>query len=396
MATPKPKKVLNKPNKVDDNSDLLCYCCGKYLDRKMFHKSTDPFNSVGYVTYCKNCVEKIARSYDPETQQYHDVTKRSLQDALERLDLPYLDRVWDASFKELNEDNGSTRRNMWGMYIKNIKMPQYKALRWRDSDLFKFGGQAPTAATDDAAKKRGRKTDEEKEAEFLFKKNKKAVIDFVGYDPYNGYPNPSDLPILYAKLLSFLDEETKNDGMKLNAVIQICKEFNQVEKLNHSIDELSSNPQSIINNATLIKNLHDASSKALSSATALAKDNGISVNYNNNKSKGASTLSGKMKKMHEIGLWDAKINTYDIGTSEGMLQVAMINEKARHAQIGYDESIAAEIKDIKVELVEQMTKERDAAVETARRLLLENKDLKEFLQQRGIIDAEARVVDSYE
>ena len=43
-----------------------------------------------------------------------------------------------------------------------------------------------------------------------------------------------------------------------------------------------------------------------------------------------------------------------------------------------------------------MTKERDAAVETARRLLLENKDLKEFLQQRGIIDAEARVVDSYE
>ena len=109
-----------------------------------------------------------------------------------------------------------------------------------------------------------------------------------------------DLPILYAKLLSFLDEETKNDGMKLNAVIQICKSFNQVEKINTSIDTLSSDPNKIINNAALIKNLQEAAAKALSSATTLAKDNGISVNYNNNKSKGAHTLSGKMKKMYEI------------------------------------------------------------------------------------------------
>ena len=198
---------------------------------------------------------------------------------------------------------------------------------------------------------------------------------------------------MYAQLLNFLDEETKNDGMKLNAVIQICKAFNQVEKLNTSIDTLSSDPKQIINNASLLKSLQEAAAKALSSATALAKDNGISVNYNNNKSKGAHTLSGKMKKMYDVGLREAKINTYDIGTCEGMKQVALINEEARHKQIGYDENIAQEIKDIKVDLVEQMTKERDEAVETARKLLLENKDLKDFLLEKGLVDENYEVIE---
>ena len=75
----------------------------------------------------------------------------------------------------------------------------------------------------------------------------------------------------------------------------------------------------------------------------------------------------------EIGLREAKINSFDIGTCEGMKQVAEISEAARHKQIGYDENIAQEVKDIKVELVEQMTKERDKAIEDVRKLLMENK-----------------------
>lgn len=56
---------------------------------------------------------------------------------------------------------------------------------------------------------------------------------------------------------------------------------------------------------------------------------------------------------------------------------------------GYDENIAHEIKDIKVELVESLTKERDAALESMRLLLVENNDLKKTLhdlkeKQHGI------------
>ena len=75
-----------------------------------------------------------------------------------------------------------------------------------------------------------------------------------------------------------------------------------------------------------------------------------------------------------------------------MQQVAEISEEARHKQIGYDDSIASEIKDIKVELVEKLTKERDKAVEEARLLLLENKDLKDFLKEKNLMTPEGKVV----
>lgn len=77
-----------------------------------------------------------------------------------------------------------------------------------------------------------------------------------------------------------------------------------------------------------------------------------------------------------------------------MQQVAEISEEARHKQIGYDDSIASEIKDIKVELVEKLTKERDKAVEEARLLLLENKDLKDYLKEKNLMTPEGKVVGS--
>ena len=117
------------------------------------------------------------------------------------------------------------------------------------------------------------------------------------------------------------------------------------------------------------------------------------MNFNNNKSKGANTLSGKIKKLTEIGLRDAKINAFDIGTCEGMRQVAEISEAARHKQIGYDENIAQEIKDIKIELVEKLSKERDKAIEDARKLLMENKDLKDYLRAKGLVDENYQIID---
>ena len=118
-----------------------------------------------------------------------------------------------------------------------------------------------------------------------------------------------------------------------------------------------------------------------------------SVNHNNNKSKGANTLSGKMKELRAIGLRSAEINAFDIGTCQGMMQVAEISERARHMQIGFDENIASEIKDIKVELVETMTKERDEAIERARRLLVENRDLKDYMVEKGLLNSNYEVIE---
>ena len=118
------------------------------------------------------------------------------------------------------------------------------------------------------------------------------------------------------------------------------------------------------------------------------------MNFNNSKSKGQNTLTGKMKELDLIGFRDAKINMYDIEYCRGMQQVAEISAKAQVDQIGFDENIIDEIQGIRRELVDNLQKERDKAVERARRLLVENKDLKDFLIDKGLIDEYGQVIES--
>lgn len=385
MGGPVKKKAMTTKEEAVTEK-FLCYCCGDTKPRSKFYTSTDPFNSVKLTCYCKECLERIARNYNSTTKQFGDVTKQSLMLACERADVPYLDKLWDASYNEVHDPSlKQPKTNVWAAYIKNVKMPQYNGMRWRDGDLFKEG--------------ESKNTEENFERNLTpevldeYKTNKKDIIRLIGYDPFANYPVEQDLPVLYAQLISFIDEETKNDGMKMNAVIQIVQAFNQIQKLNDAINELSADTQKLNANNGTIKQHADTISKLLSGANALAKDNGISLNYNNSKSKGQNTLTGKMKELDLIGFRDAKINMYDIDYCKGMQQVAEISAKAQIDQIGFDENIMSEINNIRRELVDDLQKQRDKAVERARVLLVENKDLKEFLREKGLIDEFGRVID---
>jgi histone H3/H4 len=293
-----------------------------------------------------------------------------------------------------NQESQLRRTTIWDAYIKNIGMVQYRGMRWQDSDIFDVYVEKAKGAAKIEVGKENRKTDVSTEdISEAYKVNKKDVIRLTGYDPFVNYPVEEDKPLLYAQVVSFIDEETKNDGMKMNAVIQIVKSFNQISKINDAIDELSSDTMKLNNNNGTIKQLADTVSKLLSGANALAKDNGISVNFNNSKSKGQNTLTGKMKELELIGFRDAKINMYDIDYCKGMQQVAEISAKAQVDQIGFDENAINELQNIRRELVDSLQKEKDKAVERARRLLVENKDLKEFLKDKGLIDEFGQVVD---
>ena len=383
---PVKKSMTTKEEAVSEK--FLCYCCGNEKVRSNFYMSTDPFNSVGIVPYCKDCLEKIARNYNNNYKEFGDVTKASLMDACERMDVPYLEKVWEASYHEVNDPNlKKPKTNIWAAYVTNVKLPQYKGLRWRDGDLFKDGAKIQNDSDDKIASTMTPEVLDE------YKTNKRDLIRLVGYDPFANYPVEQDLPVLYAQIISFIDEETKNDGMKMNAVIQIVQAFNQIQKLNDAINELLADTKKLNSNNGTIKQHSDTISKLLSGANALAKDNGISVNFNNSKSKGQNTLTGKMKELDLIGFRDAKINMYDIDYCKGMQQVAEISAKAQVDQIGFDENVMLEISNIRRELVDDLQKQRDKAVERARLLLVENKDLKDFLKDKGLIDEFGKVID---
>ena len=383
-----PKKSMATTEEVE-RKKFLCYCCGNEMARSKFYGSSDPFNSVGVTPYCKDCLEKIARNYNNNYKEFGDVTKASLMAACERADVPFIESLWESSVNEVN-GLGLTKpkTNAWAAYIKNVRsLKQYSGKRWRDGDLFKEGVSISNDTEDKTASTMTPEVLDE------YKTNKRDLIRLIGYDPFANYPVEQDLPVLYAQIISFIDEETKNDGMKMNAVIQIVQAFNQIQKLNDAINELLADTKKLNSNNGTIKQHSDTISKLLSGANALAKDNGISVNFNNSKSKGQNTLTGKMKELDLIGFRDAKINMYDIDYCKGMQQVAEISAKAQVDQIGFDENVMNEISNIRRELVDDLQKQRDKAVERARLLLVENKDLKDFLKDKGLIDEFGKVID---
>jgi hypothetical protein len=372
---------------AEDKEEYLCYCCGEKKKKTSFYTTTDPFNGVGVNPFCKLCIEKIARNYSDQRGQYGEVTKASLCDALERMDLPYIERLWEASYNEVHDPSlKQPKTNIWSAYITNVKLPQYRGMRWRDGDLFQDGGKVKVDTEDKIASTMTPEVLEE------CKTNQRDLIRLIGYDPFANYPVEQDLPVLYAQIISFIDEETKNDGMKMNAIIQIVQAFNQIQKLNDAINELLADTKKLNSNNGTIKQHSDTISKLLSGANALAKDNGISVNFNNSKSKGQNTLTGKMKELDLIGFRDAKINMYDIDYCEGMRQVAAISAKSQIDQIGFDENTMNTINNIRRELVDELQRKADKANERARLLLVENKDLKEFLQEKGLIDEFGKVI----
>lgn len=377
-----------------EKKEYLCPYCNTVKKESEFYFSSDPLVLTGRTSMCKNCAEKIARNWNDTTKEYGDCTRISIQNALERLDKPFIEKLYLSSLEELNDPHSlNPKRSLWASYIKNVtSLHQYKGQRWKDGDIFATAHAEMQTAPETVAQIKEMKlvSDEEKREIEI---NRRDVKRLIGYDPFANYPIEEDKQLLYSQLINFIDDETKNDAMKLNAVVQIVQAFNQIQKINDAINELSTDIRSLNTNNGIIKQHASTIASLLSGANALAKDNGISVNHNNSKSKGANTLTGKMKELDLIGFRAAKINMYDIDYCRGMQQVAEISAKAQVDQIGFDENVMNEIQNIRRELVDKLQKERDKAVEKARVLMVENKDLKDFLFEKGLLDENGQVID---
>ena len=202
MAKSAGRKTTTKKS-TESEMKYLCPYCNKEKKRSQFYVSTDPRNAIGITFMCKDCVKKIAFNWDEYRQEYGTPTKKSVMDALEYLDRPFLETLWTSSYNEwLNPDSKNKKKSIWDTYIKNVSMQQYNGMRWRDGDIFNtYVEDAKVVAGMETVK-----TESNQEINEEFEKNKRDVIRLLGYDPFE-----SEKPVilvndtLYASLDAIRD-----------------------------------------------------------------------------------------------------------------------------------------------------------------------------------------------
>lgn len=360
---------------------FTCNMCGKLKDASEFYKSTDPLCTTGVTRVCKVCAAKLAYSEDLKGNKKAP-DEQSVQLALRYLDKPFFQKLYDESILEAaNTMSGKPKNNTWTSYIKNISMPQYNTLTWKDGDCGSGSTLLPSIGS----------VDNSDEVKKMYKTNKRTVISALGYDPFESAAD-ADKPLMYGKLVGFLDESTQDDELKLGACVEIVHSLNQSEKINTVINALQKTPESIIKNSATIKALEATKKDIMKTTLDLARDNGISIKHSNRNTKGAHTLTGKLKMLKQSDLRSKEMNLFDINTAEGMKQVAELSFEAIMKQINPDENDFAEMVRTQAEMIKELQNRCDVAEEEARVYRRENNDLKEFLQEKHLINETGEVI----
>ena len=382
------KKQTSKSCQVEK---YLCPYCNTIKKAGDFYMSSDPMIMTGKTTMCKDCAEKIARNWNPRTKTYGDCTKASVQEALERLDKPFLENIWNSSYFEyINDKNPKQKSNIWSTYIKNItSLKQYNGMRWRDGDLFAtYKEEAIKQSKQDIGKElledqrpKNQEINEE------YEKNRIDVIRLLGYDPFE-HEQEEDKPLLYSQLIGYLDASGENDDMmRTSSAITIVRGFLQQAKLDDMIAKAMASPN-VSNKSGEIKTYLDSKQKVASTVSQLAEQSCLSLKHNKNQSKGENTWTGKIKKIKELNLREGEVNGFDIGTCKGMKQVMDLSNVSILKALSLDESEYSNIVAEQRKLVTQLTSERDNYKEISRILLRENLDLKDVLSENDLLPSE--------
>ena len=375
--------------KTSDEPKYLCHHCLKEKKKSDFYVSTDPNILTGVVALCKDCTRKIALNWDENRGEFGICTKKSVMSALEYIDKPFLNKVWDASYAEWANQEGQIRRTtIWDAYIKNIAMVQYRGMRWRDGDIFQtyVEDAKQVAALESGNKEAAQTLIDRQEVSNEFEKNRKDVIRLLGYDPFEG-EKLEDQPLLYSQMLGYLDNggDSNDDMMRTSSAITIVRGFSQQAKIDDKIAKAMANSNV---NASELKTLLDAKKNLSATISQLAEQSCLSLKHNKNASKGENTWTGKIKKLKDIDLRDAEVNGFDIGTCRGMQQVLEISDASILKQLALDESEWSDMVAEQRKTIVDLQAQRDTYREVNRILLRENLDLRDTLEENNLLDIE--------
>jgi hypothetical protein len=361
------KKKMTTQLTDDPIEQVRCSCCGS-KDRTRFYMSVSEIHKYnGCFPVCKLCMNKVLDNY---LASYED-NKYAFYLFCRKFDIYFSTGAFEGALKDAARDNG----NIVGRYMKQINSfrtaNKYGAC-FEESEEFldRIIYEGKDDVVEDKPKSNSinkRKISDWTEAE---EKNKEDVFRILGYDPFEN-EQECDKPRMYTMLIDYLDENTQSDNFKIPIVIQIVTYFNQVERINKALANLDT-----LNNIGEIAKLTAAKSDIIKSTLSMAKDNGISVNHSNNKSKGAGTLSGIIKSLNDMNLKEANINLFDIETNEGMRQVADISNRSILDQLMLDENSYTEMINDQRALIIEHRERAEKFEEEARVLKAELNEIK--------------------
>ena len=380
-------KKTTSTKKTTDEQKYICHHCLKEKKKSEFYVSTDPRVMTGITSVCKECIRKIALAWDDNRKEFGLCTKQTVMDALEYLDRPFLNKLWDSSYAEwANQGSQIRRTTIWDSYIKNVSMVNYRGMRWRDGDIFQtYIEDAKQIAALEAGNKEAAQTLLlSKEVDGEFEKNRKDVIRLLGYDPFEG-EKLEDQPLLYSQLIGYLDSggDGNEDMMRTSSAITIVRGFLQQAKLDDKIAKSMANTNV---NTSELKQLLDSKKNISSTISMLAEQSCLSLKHNKNASKGENTWTGKIKKLKDLNLREAEVNGFDIGTCRGMQQVLEMSDASIMRQLSLDESEWSDMVADQRQMLVKVQNERDLYKEINRILLRENLDLRDTLEDNGLLD----------
>jgi hypothetical protein len=389
MARSAGRKPAPVKKTAADDQLYLCPYCMQEKKKKDFYACTDPRVLTGITSMCKACVKKIALDWDDNRQEYGVCTKKSVMNALEYIDRPFLNNLWDASYAEwANQDAQVRRTTIWDAYIKNVGMVQYRGLRWRDGDIFQtyIEDAKQVAALETGNSEAAQTLLNSQEVNNEFEKNRNDVIRLLGYDPFEG-EKIEDQPLLYSQLIGYLDAggDGNDDMMRTSSAITIVRGFLQQAKLDDKLAKVMANTNA---NASEMKTLLDAKKNISATISQLAEQSCLSLKHNKNASKGENTWTGKIKKLKDLNLREAEVNGFDIGTCRGMQQVLELSDSSIMRQLNLDESEWSDMVAEQRKKLVDVQNERDIYKEINRILLRENLDLRDTLEDQGLLDTD--------
>lgn len=387
MARSAGKKTTTTKKTVDEQK-YLCHHCLKEKKKSEFYVSTDPRVMTGITSICKECIRKIALAWDDNRKEFGLCNKQTVMNALEYIDRPFLNKLWDSSYAEwADEESKHIRTTIWDAYIKNVAMNQYRGMRWRDGDIFQtyIEDAKQVAALEMGNTGAAQTLLMSKEVDSEYEKNRKDVIRLLGYDPFEG-EKLEDQPLLYSQLIGYLDTggDGNDDMMRTSSAITIVRGFLQQTKLDDKLAKVMANTSA---NPSEMKTLLDAKKSLNATITDLAEQSCLSLKHNKNASKGENTWTGKIKKLKDMDLREAEVNGFDIGTCRGMQQVLEISDASIMKQLSLDESEWSDMVAEQRQVIVDLQRQRDVYREVNRILLRENLDLRDTLEENNLLDA---------